>query len=105
MTNAGDKSGVVAALDYLRSHHQFFEFDDQERVVKVGVSDAANVDELAAHVGNLRDLEKLRFSETDLTDVGLCHLAALVRLRELYIDGSKITSAGLTHLGAMSQLE
>ncbi|HEV3138314.1 MAG TPA: DUF4375 domain-containing protein [Pirellulales bacterium] len=105
MTNAGDKSRVVAALDYLRSHHQFFEFDDQERVVKVGVSDAANVDELAAHVGNLRDLEKLRFSETDLTDVGLCHLAALVRLRELCIDGSKITSAGLTHLGAMSQLE
>ena len=94
MTSAGDKSRVVAALDYLRSHHQFFEFDDQERVINVGVSDAANVDELAAHIGNLRDLQELTFYRTGLTDGALSHLAGLVSLKELSIDGPGFTSAG-----------
>ncbi len=108
MTNANDKSRVAAALNYLRKHRQFFEFDDQERIVKVCISDAANADEFAAHVGNLRDLEKLRFSRTNLTNDGLRHLSTLMQLRELCIDGFdglKITSAGLAHLSAMSQLD
>jgi hypothetical protein len=108
MANADDESVVAAALDSLRKHRQFFEFDDKEHIVKVCISEASNADELAAHVGNLRDLEKVRFSRTDLTNDGLRHLSGLVRLKELCIDGidrSTITSAGLAHLSAMPQLE
>jgi hypothetical protein len=108
MANTNDKSGVADALDSLRKHRQFFEFDDQERVVKVCISDASNGDELAAHVGNFRYLEKLRFSKTSLTDCGLHHLLALTQLRELCIDGvdgSMITPVGLGHLSSMSHLE
>lgn len=100
-----DNSEIAAALNYLRKHHHFFEFDDQERVVKVGVSDAANVDEIAAHIGSLRDLQELTFYRTGLSDDALSHLANLVGLKELWIDGSGFTSVGLAHLGAMSALE
>ncbi len=105
MANADDKNRVAAALDYLRSHNQYFQFDSKERVVKAAVADRTDVDEIAAHLGNLRDLEKLTFYSTDVTDRGLCHLAGLVVLKKLYIEGSGFTSAGLAHLGAMSQLE
>ncbi len=64
ITSADDTTRVAAALDYMRRHKHFFEFDDQERVVKVGVSDAANVDEIAAHIGSLRDLQELTFYRT-----------------------------------------
>jgi len=105
MAGAGDKSQIVAALKYLRIHNHFFEFDDQERVVKVRISSTENVDEAAAHIGNLRDLQELSFYTTGLTDQGLSHLAGAVRLKKLSIDGSGFTSSGLAHLGAMSQLE
>ncbi len=105
MASAGDKSQIAAALEYLRVHNQFFEFDDQERVVKVRISDKANVDEAAAHLGNLRDLQELSLYTTDFTDHGLSHLAGAVNLRKLWIDGSGFTSSGLAHLVAMSRLE
>lgn len=105
MTSADDKNRPAAALDYLRRHNHYFQFDNNERVVAAAVSDGANVDEIAVHLGNLRDLETLTFYRTDLSDHGLCHLASLVGLKELSIDGSGFTSAGLAHLGAMSQLE
>jgi hypothetical protein len=105
MTSANHKNRAVAALDYLRGRNQYFRFDNNERVVEVGVSVATNTDEIAAHVGNLRDLESLTFSRTDLTDEGLRHLADLVRLKELSIGGARITSTGLASLAAMSQLE
>jgi Domain of unknown function (DUF4375) len=105
MTSAGDKNRIAEALEYLRVDGQFFEFDDQERVVKVSISGTASADEAAAHVGNLRDLQDLSFYTTGLTDHGLSHLAGALGLRKLWIDGSGVTSSGLTHLGAMSQLE
>jgi hypothetical protein len=72
---------------------------------KVGVSDAANVDEVAAHIGSLRDLRELTFYRTGLSVGALSYLANLVSLKELWIDGSGFTSAGLAHLSAMSALE
>jgi hypothetical protein len=105
MARANDNNRVAAALNYLREHRQFFEFDDQERVVKVGVSDVANPDEIAVHIGNLRDLQELTFYRTGLTDCALSHLANLVSLKRLSIDGSGFTSCGLAHLGGMTQLE
>jgi hypothetical protein len=105
MTSTNDDSRVAAALDYLRMHNHYFQFDNNERVVKVAVDDAADGDEVAAHIGNLRDLQELTFYGTGLTDNGLGHLAGLVRLKKLCIDGPGFTSAGLAHLGAMSQLE
>ncbi len=98
MTSAGDKNRIAAALEYLRVHDQFFEFDNQERVVHVGVSGVTNVDEAAAHIGNLRDLQKLTFYDTGPSDRGFSHLAGLVNLRKLWIDGSGFTAAGLAHL-------
>ena len=105
MTNADDKSRVAAALGYLRSHNHYFRFDDHERVVEVVVTDGANVDEIAAHVSNLSDLEKLRFYGTGLSDNALSHLAGLVRLSELRIDGSGFTSTGLSQLEKLSRLD
>jgi hypothetical protein len=105
MANSGEKNRVAAALDYLRSHNHYFRFDDHERVVEVVVTDGANVDEIAAHVSNLSDLEKLTFFGTGLTDSALCCLAGLVRLTEFWIDGSGFTSIGLAQLERLSKLE
>ncbi len=105
MSSSHDKNRIAEALDYLRKRNEFFEFDDRERVMQVAVYQAENADEIAAHVGNLVDLETLTFSRTDLTDRGLECWARLVHLRELWIGGSKITAAGLSCLAAMSQLE
>src|SRR4051794_34779862 len=105
MTNAGDMSRVVAALVYLRGHNHYFRFDDNERVVEVVVTDGANVNEIAAHLNNLSDIEKLAFDSTGLTDSAFCYLAGLVRLTELSIDGSGFTSTGLAQLERLSKLE
>ncbi len=105
MQSSGDKNRIAAALDYLRAHDQFFEFDDQERVVRVGVSGATNVDEAAAHIGNLHALQELTFYGTGLSDRGFSHLAGLENLKELSIDGSGFTSSGLACLSAMPKLE
>jgi hypothetical protein len=105
MTNAGDMSRVAAALVYLRSHNHYFRFDDNERVVEVVVIDGANVNEIAAHLSNLSDIEKLSFDSTGLTDSAFCYLAGLLRLTELSIDGSGFTSTGLAQLEGLSKLE
>ena len=105
MTNARRNNSVAAALDYLRKHHHFVEFDNQERVFKVGVSDATDVDEIAAHIGSLRDLQELTFYRTGLSDGALSHLANLASLKELSVGGSGFTSAGFLHLAGMSKLE
>ena len=105
MAGAENKNRVAVALDYLRRHNHCFRFDDHERVVEVAVTDGAKIDEIAAHVGNLRYLEKLRFYCTGLSDNALSHLAGLVRLSQLWIDGSGFTSTGLAHLRGMSKLE
>lgn len=104
MANTNDKNRVAAALEYLRKHHHFFEFDDQERVVRVGVSEATNVDEISMHVGSLRDLKKLTFYGAAVSDRALSHLIKLTSLKEFSIYGSGFTSAGLMHLGAMTAL-
>ena len=65
----------------------------------------AGGDEIAAHVGQLVDLQSLTFSESDLSDAGLRHLSQLVNLRELSLHGSKITADGLASLEGMSQLK
>jgi Leucine-rich repeat (LRR) protein len=96
---------IAAALDYLREHNHFREFDNQERLIRVGISEAENVDEIAAHIGSLRDLRELMFDRTGVSDVAFSHLANLVNLKDLSIDGSGFTSVGLAHLGAMSSLE
>ncbi len=61
-------------------------------------------DEIAAHVGQLIDLQSLTFSESDLSDAGLRHLSQLVNLRDFSLHGSRITADGLACLEAMSQL-
>lgn len=105
MASSPDKNCVAEALSYLRKRNKYFGFDKQERVVHVAVYNAENADEIAAHVGNLVDVENLTFSRTDLTDQGLNHWHGLVHLRELWIGGSGVTAAGLTCLNAMSQLD
>lgn len=108
MNKSSEHNHVSAALQYLRKDGQFFEFDNQECVVRVCISDTESADELAAHVGHLRDLKQLRFAAANLTNEGLRHLAGLVRLQEFYIDRadlSRITSAGLEHLRGMAALE
>ena len=105
MTNVGEPSRIAAALRYLSRIGEFFEFDNQERVVKVYISAPTGGDEIAAHVGQLIDLQSLTFSESDLSDAGLRHLSQLVNLRDLSLHGSKITADGLACLEAMSQLK
>jgi hypothetical protein len=105
MANAGEPNRVSVALRYLSSIGEFFEFDHQERVVKVSISDSTRGDEIAAHVGQLVDLQSLTFYESDLTDEGLRQLSRLVNLRDLSLHGSKITADGLVCLEAMSQLK
>ncbi len=100
-----EQNQVTAALDYLRSHRHFFEFDDQERVVRVCVADAEDVDALAAHISSLRDLDELSFFGTQLTDHALSRLRNLVNLKELRLEGSALTPLGLAHLSAMPSLE
>ena len=92
-------------MRYLIGVDQFLKFDNQERVVKVGISRSTDGDEIAAHVGQLIDLQSLTFYESDLTDQGLRQLSRLVNLRNLTLRGSKITADGLVSLEAMSQLE
>jgi Leucine-rich repeat (LRR) protein len=105
MTRARDPSRIVTALRYLRSIREHFEFDDQERVVKVCISAESGSDQIAAHIGHLFDLRSLTFYRSDVTDEGLRHLARLVNLRELWLYGPKITAAGIAWLGGMSHLE
>lgn len=105
MANAKNTSRVAAALDYLRKRREFFEFDEQERVVRVGISRNFDVDELAAQLGNLRDLRELTFYQTGLSDVAMASLAGLVDLRKLSVGGTAGTSRGLAHLSALSRLE
>jgi Leucine-rich repeat (LRR) protein len=105
MTSAREPSRIAAALNYLRSIPEDFQFDAQERVVDVNISAETGGDEIAAHVGHLVDLRSLTFYRSDLTDNGLRHLAGLVNLRELWLYGPKITVAGIACLGSMSHLE
>jgi hypothetical protein len=102
--NANDANKVAAALDRLRPHH-FFEFDNQERVVHVSVCGATNSDEIAVHVGHLRDLRVVKFDTTDLTDEGVRHFSELLDLRRLWIEGAKITANGLACLDKLARLE
>jgi hypothetical protein len=104
MTNPRDQNRIAQALQYLRRHDQFFEFDDQERVVSVGISGLASADEAAEYIGNLRELHELTLYDTGLTDRGFSHLAGLAGLKELSIDGPGFTSKGLSHLSGMSEL-
>ena len=62
MTNVGEPSQIAKALRYLNKIGEFFEFDNQERVVKVYISAPTGGDEIAAHVGQLVDLQSLTFS-------------------------------------------
>ena len=105
MTNAGEPSRVSAALRYLNGIGEFYEFDSQERVVKVSIGSSTGGDETAAHIGHLVDLQSLTFYESDLTDEGLCHLSRLVHLRDLSLHGSRITADGLASLESMSRLK
>jgi hypothetical protein len=101
-TNA---SKVAAALDCLRQRGQYFEFDNQERVVKVAISGGTATDEVAAHVGNLHDLRELIFERTELTDQDLRHLRGLTNLQKLSISGSPFSVAGLELLSPLSRLD
>ncbi len=105
MNNARKPSRIAAAIRYLNDLRQFLKFDNQERIVKVGIDSPADGDEIAAHVGQLVDLQSLTFYESDLTDVGLRELSHLVNLRDLTLRGSKITADGLRCLEAMSRLK
>ncbi len=105
MQNTGDPNRVAAALSYLRSRNQFFEFDDQERVVRVSVYNAAQADEIAAHVGCLHDVQKLTFERTDLTDAGLAHLRDLVNVHELSLSSPCLSALALSSLLCMNDLE
>lgn len=52
----------------------------------------------------LRDLQILDLTDSQVTDAGLKHLKALPRLERLRLDGSGISDAGLEHLKQMPQL-
>ena len=105
MSSADRVRKVTAALDCLRERNQFFEFDNQERVVKVSLSGGTATDEVAVHIGNLHDLRELIFERTDLRDQGLGHLSRLPNLRKLSISGSPVSAAGLSLLAPLSNLE
>ncbi len=106
MTSARN-SRIAQTLQYLRLHNHGFEFDVQERVVRVDLnaSDVANADEAASHVAKLRDVEKLKFHAAGPSDRGLNFLAGATNLRELSFEGSAVTPAGFAHLGTMPLLE
>ncbi|HEX4143895.1 MAG TPA: DUF4375 domain-containing protein [Pirellulales bacterium] len=105
MMNAGEPSQMAVAVRYLNSIGQYIKFDNQERIVEVSISSSTGGDEIAAHIGQLIDLQSLTFFRSDLTDEGLRHLGRLVNLRDLSLHGSKITADGLASLESMSQLK
>ncbi|HEY4312184.1 MAG TPA: hypothetical protein VGN12_22240 [Pirellulales bacterium] len=105
MSGGRQSERVVAALRCLRTCNQFFEFDDQERVVKVAVYRAKNADEIAAHVGQLRDVRNLIFDGTDISDKGVAALQNLSEVRELSLQSPNVTAAGLSCLVGMKKLE
>jgi hypothetical protein len=63
-------------------------------------------DDILAHVGRLRRLERLDAKSSPVTDAGLAHLAGLSELRVLSCFGTlELTDAGLAHLAGMKRLE
>ena len=102
---SGDANRVVSAIRFLQSRDLYYQFDKKERVVEVAVYDATGADEIAAHVGQLRDLRKLKLKTTDLADAGLRHLNDLVKIKELWLTSPKVTGDGLASLAGMRQME
>ncbi len=78
----------------LREREQFFEYDNQERIVKVYISEGTASDDVAAQIGNLHDLRELTFWRTDLTNQGFAILRHLVNLKTLSISGSPVWRGG-----------
>ncbi|MES1213718.1 MAG: hypothetical protein ABUL64_03950 [Singulisphaera sp.] len=104
MSGSQKGSRITAALDCLRNCDQFFEFDNRERVTRVEVYHATDADEIAAHVGNLHDLQRLRFEDSDLSDVGLSQLKDLTNLQEFTLRGKNFTSVGLSALRGLGKI-
>lgn len=52
----------------------------------------------------LRDLQILDLTDSQVTDAGLSYLEALPHLERLRLDGTQISDAGLEHLKKMPQL-
>jgi hypothetical protein len=62
-------------------------------------------DDVAARIGELRELRHLELTYCDIGDAGLKHLAALPELRRLDISSSTITDAGISHFRPHNRLE
>ena len=57
------------------------------------------------HIGTLKNLERLNFTLTPLTDLHLKHLAGLTKLRVFSFASAKCTGEGFAHLGALQAVE
>lgn len=57
------------------------------------------------HIGTLKNLERLNFTLTPLTDPHLKHLSGLTKLRVFSFASAKCTGEGFAHLGALQAVE
>lgn len=61
-------------------------------------------DEGLAHVGEMKNLERIDLSNTDVTDSGMAYLSGLPRLKYLNLHGTQVSDAGLVHVERISSL-
>jgi hypothetical protein len=59
----------------------------------------------AVHLKELPHIEKLNFSNTNLSDEALANLANLSELKELGLLGTPVTDKGMVHLAGLTKLE
>lgn len=57
------------------------------------------------HIAELRQLQALCLGSNNITDVGLEHIVKLKQLRSLILRNSNITDVGLEHIAKMKQLK
>ena len=59
---------------------------------------------IARHPEGLSDLQELRLTATQITDLGLEHIAALRSLSVLHLDCTHVSNVGLTELVALRKI-
>lgn len=63
------------------------------------------VPDAMVHLKSLPGVQKLNFSNTDITDDSLANLKGLANLKELAVNKTKITDKGTSHLAGLTKLE
>lgn len=63
------------------------------------------VPDAMVHLKSLPNVQKLNFSNTDITDDSLANLKSLTNLKELAVNKTKITDKGTSQLAGLTKLE